>query len=153
MSKLLFDEELSLKVNRTLAAEIGLNEAVLYAYLLKNSTNCNLLLDIQDMSKSLGFVSEKTISRAIKKLELLDFIKTKHLTAHEKYDIISAKKMNGLGIGNKICSWCGCKTIVLHEHHYPIQLKDNGTETVLICPNCHSEFHKLNILITIEKVM
>ena len=45
--------------------------------------------------------------------------------------------------GDKVCEWCGGKTHVLHEHHYPIPRSKGGTETVSICPNCHYEFHYL----------
>lgn len=41
------------------------------------------------------------------------------------------------------CTWCGCLTAWLHDHHYPIFKSAGGTETVAICPNCHAEFHAL----------
>ena len=59
-------------------------------------------------------------------------------------DIVTAlknKKMQGLGIGEFTCEWCGVNTHVLHKHHYPIPKCEGGTETVYICPNCHHEFH------------
>ena len=51
------------------------------------------------------------------------------------------KNLNGLGFGNKKCSWCGINTSVLHGHHYPIPKSKGGTEIVNICPNSHHEFH------------
>ena len=57
-------------------------------------------------------------------------------------DILSNKSPQS-GIGVESCEWCKCKTIILHEHHFPIPKKDGGNETVKICPNCHYEFHYL----------
>lgn len=45
----------------------------------------------------------------------------------------------------KKCEWCGKESHLLHQHHYPIPLKDGGTEIVNICPNCHYTFHKLEV--------
>ena len=41
----------------------------------------------------------------------------------------------------KACEWCGCKTTILHKHHYPIPKRLGGKEVVNICPTCHYEFH------------
>ena len=49
--------------------------------------------------------------------------------------------MNGLGIGNRQCQWCGVKTLYLQEHHYPVLKSKGGKDIVSICANCHSEFH------------
>lgn len=48
--------------------------------------------------------------------------------------------INRKGQGTK-CEWCGYKTFALQEHHYPIPKSKGGTQTVLICPNCHCEYH------------
>jgi uncharacterized phage protein (TIGR02220 family) len=53
-----------------------------------------------------------------------------------KSDILDAK-----GDGRKTCQWCGCKTTILHKHHFPIPKRLGGKEVVYICSNCHSEFH------------
>lgn len=44
-------------------------------------------------------------------------------------------------LDDKICEWCGAKTSILHNHHYPIPKRLGGKEIVKICPNCHSKFH------------
>lgn len=41
----------------------------------------------------------------------------------------------------KVCEWCGCKTTILHKHHYPIPKRLGGKEVVNICPTCHYGFH------------
>ena len=52
-------------------------------------------------------------------------------------DTILSEKENA----DKVCEWCGCKTTVLHAHHYPVPKRLGGTEVVHICSNCHAEFH------------
>ncbi len=64
-------------------------------------------------------------------------------TETAKKIICSKKPQNFPSSKTKTCSWCQCSTLVLHEHHFPIFKKDGGTDTVLICPNCHHEFHCL----------
>lgn len=66
--------------------------------------------------------------------------KNKTLTYEEIKEEVLKKK------GRRKCSWCGCHTSTLHEHHFPIPKRDGGTEIVKICPNCHSEFHTLEQL-------
>ena len=58
-------------------------------------------------------------------------------------DLLINKNLKGFGLGNFSCKWCGIKTLTLHAHHYPIPKSKGGTETVLICPNCHYEFHSM----------
>jgi hypothetical protein len=79
----------------------------------------------------------------------LRYLRKHKLIYHINYDktqivkMLVNKCMDGYGIGNKICMWCGIRTITLHEHHYPISKADGGTKTVMICPNCHQEYHSL----------
>lgn len=49
-------------------------------------------------------------------------------------------KLSGTG---GTCEWCGNKCYVLHRHHFPIPQSKGGTETVLICPNCHTTYHRI----------
>jgi hypothetical protein len=44
---------------------------------------------------------------------------------------------------NKTCEWCNELTSTIEEHHYPIPKRNGGIEVVKICPNCHSNFHKV----------
>lgn len=57
------------------------------------------------------------------------------------YEDIKESVLENKGKGEKTCEWCGCKTTVLHKHHYPIPKRQGGKETVNICSNCHHEFH------------
>lgn len=57
------------------------------------------------------------------------------------YESIKEQILNRKGEGEKICAWCGCKTTLLHKHHFPIPRRMGGKETVEICSNCHNEFH------------
>ena len=59
----------------------------------------------------------------------------------QTYEEIKEQILNQKGDGEKICAWCGCKTTLLHKHHYPVPKRMGGTETVEICSNCHAEFH------------
>lgn len=72
-------------------------------------------------------------------LPVRDTIRDKQLP----YESIKEQILNNKGDGEKICAWCGCKTTLLHKHHYPIPKRMGGTEIVYICSNCHSEFHVL----------
>ena len=63
------------------------------------------------------------------------------ILAAEGYEAIKQELLSEKEDGGKICEWCGCKTTVLHKHHYPIPKRDGGKETVNICSNCHMEFH------------
>ena len=44
----------------------------------------------------------------------------------------------------KKCEWCGKETLIIHEHHFPLEKSLGGKETVKICPTCHYEYHLLN---------
>lgn len=46
------------------------------------------------------------------------------------------------GKGDK-CEWCGAQSIALQRHHFPIPQHLGGKLTVLICPNCHAEYHAI----------
>lgn len=61
----------------------------------------------------------------------------------EQYSYVSIKEqiLNSKGEGNKTCDWCGCKTTILHKHHYPVPKRLGGKDIVNICSNCHNEFH------------
>ena len=62
--------------------------------------------------------------------------------ADEPYQQIKDAVLGEKEKADKVCEWCGCKTTVLHRHHYPIPKRLGGTKTVNICSNCHAEFHK-----------
>ena len=99
-------------------------------------------------------INKQSIQKRIKRYISAELLKD------DKFHIVELlknKNLHAKGIGSKICEWCGINTVCLHSHHYPILKSDNGTKTVNICPNCHSEFHNfINItptknLIDIDK--
>lgn len=82
-------------------------------------------------------ISKLTILRIKRKLKEIGLIAT--ITDYEM-----AKKivLEQKGTGGK-CQWCGTKTKALQKHHFPIPASKGGKDTVLICPNCHYEYHKI----------
>lgn len=74
------------------------------------------------------------IRTKLRKLKLID----KNNNAEEVKELVLKRKNTGF-----TCEWCGCKTIAIQYHHYPIPKHKGGTKTVKICPNCHYEFHAL----------
>lgn len=65
----------------------------------------------------------------------------KYYSQEEVLDMIKNRKFNNCI--PKICEWCNKETLVIHEHHFPIEKNNGGKETVKICPTCHSEYHLL----------
>ena len=145
MSKMLLNEQ-GFKVERNLACEIGLEESIIYTFINNNIQNGFILKSY--LHDNLKMFSEKTIDRYLNKLAQLKLIKI-GLSPLEKYNIISSKNLKGYGIGNQTCEWCGINTLITHSHHFPIQKKDKGIETVNICPTCHYEFHSLDGAISV----
>lgn len=90
-----------------------------------------------------GIKSEKTIKRSLKRLEQMDLLSKVFITPVEAEVELLQKNLKGFGVGYKECQWCGIKTIAIEEHHYPIPACKGGTETVSICPTCHSEYHRM----------
>ena len=87
----------------------------------------------------------RTLSRNLSKLENMGLIR---LVGHN-HDLVEyikskAKKRKSIFESAGLeCEWCGDKVMILESHHYPIQRVDGGTETVNICPTCHSMYHNL----------
>lgn len=65
----------------------------------------------------------------------------KQYSQGEVLEMIKNRKFNNCI--PKVCEWCNKKTLVIHEHHFPIEKRMGGTETVKICPTCHAEYHLL----------
>ena len=95
---------------------------------------CNNLESIAD--KMMETIVSKTticaIKHTLRKRELIETITSPEMA---KQRVLKIK-----GSGDR-CEWCGCKTYALEKHHYPIPKHKGGTETVLICPTCHREYH------------
>lgn len=83
--------------------------------------------------------NKQTISKIKKSL-----IKKGYIDNNETHDAWQAKLNVLLNKDTGIkCEWCGIKTNAIQEHHFPITKANGGKNIVRICPNCHSEFHKL----------
>jgi hypothetical protein len=106
------------------------------------SKNDSFNIDIEMIENKIGLTKRQIID-AIKYLKLKSILVNKFKTALEIMNFLKTKfnhKGNN-GIGHKICSVCNINTEILHSHHYPIKKCDGGENTVLICANCHGEFH------------
>lgn len=145
--------EKPLYVNVKLAMKIGLNEAIIYNYISQKTLKNRYFLDLTDMHSDCSFLSKITIKRSLKKLIEIGKIKEIILTSEEKRGMLYEKQLTGMGIGNKTCEWCGYKSSVLHEHHYPIPKIEKGTEIVNICANCHYEYHHIRNELIISEVL
>ena len=110
----------------------------------------NQLLKHLFLGEVIGFRSAK---RKIKQMAEDDIFNYSLATPKERKEIVVRNKnVKGEGAGFKTCSWCGCHTTTLHSHHYPIQKKDGGEETVDICGNCHHEYHSIKFKIKANDV-
>ena len=56
---------------------------------------------------------------------------------------VNKENLNDLAVNFPACAWCDCFSAKMQQHHYPIAKADGGTDTVSICPNCHSSYHAL----------
>jgi len=97
---------------------------ILYSY-----DNLVTALPLLDLKKD-------SIYRKLKKISSLKLIKRKVITDKEAFDLLNQNYLVG-------CQFCGLSNILMHDHHYPIRKKNNGTQVIKICPNCHSKFHQL----------
>ena len=119
-----------LLVDREIAIKANINTALVLAIIeWKDTLNRKTIAEFSALST-------QTIGRCIAWLTSNGYLKKKkHLIQEQiKADTLNAKK-------EKICEWCKGRAYMLHEHHYPVPKRDGGTETVNICPNCHSTFH------------
>lgn len=139
-------------INPKLAIEIGFKETVVLITIKKlldvsNNTHNSrkwIYYSYRQLKEDhFPFWSINTTSRVLKSLSDQQLIEHRFLDDKDKINILQNKGVCGAGVGNNVCNWCGVITLVLHEHHYPITKIDGGEDTVLICSNCHNEFHLL----------
>lgn len=149
MAQLLIDEH-ALSVSRKLAVEIGLHEATVIAAVKELPLlDFKHIYNIQMLSNKMPYFNSKTILRIIERLQASEAIRLVEIDDKRKVEFLISKDLNGYGVGNLACGWCGINTLVLHEHHYPIPRSQDGTKTVSICPNCHYEFHTMKYLMEV----
>ena len=133
MDEFLVSDEV-LEVDKNLAIRLGLNNAIIYSCSMKErTTNANHL------SKILTFFSKSTIKRSIAHLKAAGFLKEESREPEE----LKSRVINGHHLKDKTCEWCEGRSMVLHEHHYPIPRRLGGKDVVNICPNCHYGYHYL----------
>lgn len=91
-----------------------------------------------------GISSSSTVNKALKYLINENYITGIHRTIdpHKAAALLQDKTPQYIA-GGVVCEWCQGETLRLHSHHFPVSAKDNGEETVEICPNCHDEYHCL----------
>ena len=88
-------------------------------------------------------ISLAATQSAIKNLLDEGFLIKTELKVDEIVEILRNKQPQKCELFNHECEWCQSDCMVLHNHHYPIPKHLGGTDTIPICPNCHSEFHRL----------
>lgn len=125
--------ELNLKIMQDY--KLSSTEAILFEY-LKNNTNG--VLNINKTMKDLPSIFKKkdTLYRCYKSLNDKKAINIYNISYEECYNKLNIKKST---IG---CVFCSSKKN-LHNHHYPIKKSFGGIETIVLCSDCHFEFHQL----------
>lgn len=106
--------------------------------------DCEAPIAIAALASEVG-MSPRTARRLMRDLEVAGLVEAQQLLRPEAAVKLLCEKpsIGGLAIGEAVCSWCAVRTAVLERHHYPIPRSKGGTETVSICPNCHTEYHFL----------
>ena len=128
--------------------EFTVNEKMIYMIIASNSTGKTCKMSIKQIANNANLTSS-TITKTLKSLQNKQMIKFSEPKPYEIRNIIKSKDLEGYGIGDKRCEWCGINTYVIHKHHFPIRREDGGIKTVSICPNCHHEYHHLETNIEI----
>lgn len=90
-----------------------------------------------------GSQSKDSVRKSLKQLVSDGWLDSCLLSGEDIKKTLCSKQPQALSIGVLNCEWCGCETVALQCHHYPIPRSKGGTEEVEICANCHFEFHQL----------
>lgn len=139
-SRLLLNENM-VEINKQLATVLGLNESIVLLEIINQKETNGFYVNLSRMAEdNLPYLDTRTVRRIINKLESKDVIK-KVNTNREMIIENLRRKPPVKSVGNKKCLLCNSTTAQLHHHHYPLKDSEGGTETIGICPNCHSEFH------------
>lgn len=122
---------------------------LLYGIILLECDEKGVCLAMKSYLSNFYRVSVESIRNSLKELIECGYVKELN---HEEFvsNVLKKKNLKNQGIGKRCCNWCNIKTFVLHEHHYPIPKSKGGTETVLICPNCHHEYHSIDFCVQIN---
>lgn len=130
------DEQIIINQPFCIKYEIDAQDGVILS-ILNNSISS---LDVDDILTLTPFFFKKrdTLQRRLNLLERKSLISYQSKTDKEVYDLLKNGNFDDNG-----CHFCGINDVVFHQHHYPIRKKENGIETITLCPNCHMKFHKL----------
>lgn len=113
------------------------NAKIFYFSLIESSSDDGLIMIKED---NYPMLKKNQITRYLKQIQNAGLIKK---SSRSKIKEIVQQAEVGRGIGSQQCEWCGTKCYAMHKHHYPKRKSEGGTETVKICPNCHTNFHYL----------
>ncbi len=117
----------------------------------KNITTlqCFILSLFLDISITNRIPANKQIAKAVGSTKgavsnaLRDLISKGYLVQGNSYSNKQAFDFLNKKGSSRGCLFCGAGHITLDAHHYPVRKKDGGTDTILLCPNCHRHFHEL----------
>lgn len=138
----LFNSDDNIIVDREMIRKIGMREAVTLQT-IKDMMNDDKFITYEALRNELTFFGEKALRTLLNHLVNSSYITMSKLGPSEKLEMLKLKDLKGKGIGNSVCPCCNCRTLTLHNHHYPIPRHLNGTETIPLCPSCHYEYHYL----------
>lgn len=65
------------------------------------------------------------------------------MSPEEIKHLLSGKTPQKIDGASSVCEWCKGTTFAIQEHHYPASKAQGGSQVVLICANCHYEFHQI----------
>lgn len=132
----------------TIEETIRFNQAFLILYGLSPNEGAilcvlnsrNEKLTTQELVAALPILrnKKKTLQNKMNKLADKKIITQRKYTDEEVYHQL--RKGN---FSENSCHFCGIDDLILHSHHYPVRNKDGGTNTIKLCPNCHTRFHMI----------
>lgn len=126
---LFVDDTVSL--DKVECVKYGVKTAYVHALIKQNP---NYTIDY--LAETTNF-SKKTINKC------LDLLINENKITLEVLEPQVIKSMSLKLQKDKKCEWCNEYVAFLEEHHYPIPKRNGGDKVVSICPNCHTNFHKL----------
>lgn len=121
-------------IPKEILSNVNLNMTEKIYLAIFNQYNKNMVFTENLMQHTVSYSSVVRVRNRLMALNLIENPFTK--------DAVNAKEwvLHNTDEGDT-CEWCGKKYPLLETHHFPIPKCAGGTETVQICPNCHSAFH------------
>lgn len=128
-------EEISINIAFCTKYDLSIKEGALLSVInhFPNDVTADFVL-----KNLVGANKKDSVQRQLKRLENKGFIACHAYTDQEVYNLLN----NGSNT-EPACHFCGIDDLPLHQHHYPVRNKDGGTETIGLCPNCHTRFHNI----------